>query len=91
MIQFIMRKDGKILEKELVSPNAAKELIIACIVGLVPDQKAADEQIQQIIKNVNDGGTVSVTNPDTGVEFIFQTPSIKKEKDAINDRHNGLH
>lgn len=83
MIQFIMKRGEKVLEQDMLSPAAAKELIIGAVTGLVPDVDKAQEQIHDIWKAINDGHTIAINSP-AGVSMIFQVFSPKKERQAAN-------
>jgi len=83
MIDYILSDaDDTILDRDYLTEKAAGELIIGCLSGIMADPKQVHEANKQIWKAINEGKSVSIDNPDTGVSMIFQQPSLKKERDA---------
>lgn len=79
MITMILKEGGVVKDKDLLSPKAAKELIIAAVTGIVPDAKEADRQIQDILNAIQQGNTVEIKNPHFDTSLVFQFPNARKE------------
>lgn len=86
-IMFMMTMNGKELERDMLSPQATKEMIIGAITGLVPDTKEAAKQINECFAAVMEGQPVAIENKPTGISMHFQIPSLKKEKESQKRLH----
>ena len=78
-IRYIMRQGIMELDNDLLSMEAAADLILSACMGLVEQPHQAQIEAHNICKAIEQGNTVEITHPTNGTCMIFQIPDIKKE------------